>query len=688
MAVPSIRVAVDIGGTFTDVAAFDDRTGSLMWGKNLSTPDALEEGVRSGVRLAALAIEDAALFLHGSTVAINTLLERSGATTALFTTQGFRDVYEIGRINRPDSYNLFFKKHDPLVPRERRYEVTERLGSDGEVLIALDDAEVISLADRAVAAGVNSIAISYINSYRNASHESRTAQVIADRFPALFVTASSEVSREYREFERTSTCAANAYIGPRVRSYLSRLEAFLEADGFGGTFLVLQSNGGLYDVEQAKRECVRMLESGPSGGVIGTKAICDALAIPRAISFDMGGTTAKAGVVEDGQPVMTGLTMVGGYNQGLPIQMSMIDIHEVGTGGGSIARTGAGGALRVGPESAGAEPGPACYGFGGSKPTVTDANVLLSRLDPETSLAGGVPIDIAAARLAIRSGVADPLALDEITAAAGILRIAVTSMAHAVSAVTTQRGKDVRDFTLVAFGGAGPLHATQVARELRIARVIVPVSPGHFSALGMLLSDMRRDFVRTLIAPLETVDLGEVETTFREMEVEAVHRLEATGAASSSIDISRSADMRYIGQEHSVTVPLPQGPLEESQRLEITRRFDEAHEQRYGFASPGENCEVVSVRSEVTAALTKPAWPVLQEASTPLSDRAETGKRDVFLGESGWVQCPVYSRAGLQAGDIVPGPAVIEEEASTTLLLDGDVAEVHPYGHLMIETGT
>ncbi|MBV9191659.1 MAG: hydantoinase/oxoprolinase family protein, partial [Betaproteobacteria bacterium] len=439
---PATRLGVDIGGTFTDVAAFDERSGRLLLGKALSTPTHLVGGITQGVDKAAVCYADASVFLHGSTIAINTLLERRGAKTALITTEGFRDVYEIGRINRPDSYNLYFSKHVPLVPRARCYEVRERMTAEGGVHLPLDEASVREVCRRLKAEGVDAVAIMLLHCYVNPAHEARVKAMVQEALPHAFVTASHELSQEYREFERTSTVAANAYIGPVVSKYVRGIEEHLQQAGFGGSFLLVQSTGGLYESHQAQQQCVRMLESGPAAGVIGAQALCRSMGLSDAVAFDMGGTTAKAGVIYRGEALTTGVALIGGYAQALPVQIPMMDIFEVGTGGGSIAAVNASGALRVGPQSAGAEPGPACYGRGGELPTVTDANLVLGRLGAERFLGGEMRLDIGAAERAIREHVAKPLGVDVTRAAEGILRIAGTAMSYAVKAVSTERGLD------------------------------------------------------------------------------------------------------------------------------------------------------------------------------------------------------------------------------------------------------
>jgi N-methylhydantoinase A len=678
--VPSIRLAADVGGTFTDIAAFDETTGALALGKTLTTPARLADGIDAGVGKAGTTFAEAGLFLHGTTIAINTILERTGARCGLLTTAGFRDIYEIGRVNRPESYNLFFQKHVPLIPRALRREIRERVDAGGRVLLPLDEGEIREAAAALVAEGVEAIAILFLHSYRAPDHERRAKAIIAAAHPQLFVTASHELSQEYREFERTSTTAANAYIGPRVRRYLAEMEDHLAASRFAGRLLIVQSTGGLFDVGEAQQACIRMLESGPAAGVIGTAALCEAAGIGNAIAFDMGGTTAKAGVIHEGTVLMTGGALLGGYASGLPVQMPMIDIQEVGTGGGSIAEVELGGGLRVGPRSAGAAPGPVCYGLGGAEPTVTDANLVLGRLGPDRFLGGEMRLDRAAAERAIEARIAGPLGLSVTMAAEGILRIATTKMAHVVRWVTTERGLDAADFALVAYGGAGPLHAVMVARELGIARVVIPPAPGHFSALGMLASDLRRDFVTTWFTPLAAASFAEMEDIFAGMERQGRDGV-ARGGVSTAVTTTRGADMRYVGQEHAVTVALPTGLFAAGDRAGIKREFDAVHDLRYGFSSPGEAAEIVSLRSTVTGALAKPR-PAKITAGGPEIGVRET-RRITFDGEA--AEAAVIDRAALLAGNRLTGPAVIEEYASTTVLYPGDRLTVDEYGNLVIE---
>ena len=538
-----LRIAVDIGGTFTDLAAFDENGEKLAFGKALSTHDALVDGIHDTLVGAGVDVKDAYLFLHGTTIGINTLLERTGAKTALLITRGFRDIYEIGRINRPDAYNLFFGKHDPLVKRSWRFEVEERMMADGSVRTELGEDKVRTLARDLKTRGVEAVAILLLHSYRNPTHEQRVEAIIREELPDVFVSSSHHLSQEYREFERVSTVAANAYIGPRVAKYLEELEEQLRVDQFKGDFYIVQSTGGLFPIEEARRECVRMLESGPAAGVIGAQAICAQLGLRDAIAFDMGGTTAKAGVISDGRPLTSSNALIGGYERALPIQVPMIDIFEVGTGGGSIARLAEGNALRVGPQSAGSMPGPACYGRGGTEPTVTDANLLLGRLDAEHFLGGAMKLDLAAAERAVTT-VAEKLKLDPMTAAEGILRIAATAMSYAVKGVTTERGLDAGSFAMIVYGGAGPLHASAIAREIGIRRVLIPFSPGHFSAYGMLFSDLRRDYVRSCFQKLAIVPFETIEGLYGEMEDTGRQSLAQSAVKPEKVTIMRSADMR------------------------------------------------------------------------------------------------------------------------------------------------
>ena len=682
------RLAADIGGTFTDVAAFDEKTGRMLLGKALSTTRNLVEGISQGVDKAGTTYREASLFLHGSTIAINTMLERTGAKTALITTEGFRDVYEIGRINRPDAYNLFFKKHVPLVERALRFEIRERMTAEGEAYIPLDEASVHAVCDKLEKLDIEAVAILLLHCYRNPDHEQRVKAIVKKRLPHAFVSASHELSQEYREFERTSTVVANAFIGPRVSQYISGIDKHIRSEGFNGSFLVVQSTGGLYESHQAQVQCVRMLESGPAAGVIGARALCHEMGLGDAVAFDMGGTTAKAGVIYKGEVLTTGAALIGGYNQALPVQIAMVDVFEVGTGGGSIATVDESGALRVGPQSSGAEPGPACYGRGGRLPTVTDANLVLGRLGVDRFLGGEMKLDVKAAERAIAEHIAKPLGVDIIHAADGILRIATTAMSYAVKAVSTERGLDAAAFSLIAYGGAGPLHASAIAREIGQQKLIVPRAPGHFCAFGMLHADLRYDYVKTWFTRLDDAPFAEIEKIFHDMIDEGKAAVVSSGLKPTKVTIGYAVDMRYVGQEHPVTVDLSPAVFKRRDRESIKHHFDDVHQLRYGTCAPEERAEIVSLRATVTGVMKKPPLEKITRGGKVPLVGAGRGKRSVYFAELGKaVATRTFARDDLRAGNRIEGPALIEEYASTTVLLPGDKLKVDEFGNLVIEVG-
>jgi N-methylhydantoinase A len=685
----SLRIAVDIGGTFTDLACFDEATGAISFGKALSTHGELVAGIQDTLDGTGIDLSKGYLFLHGSTIAINTLLERSGAKTALLITEGFRDIYEIGRVNRPDAYNLFFSKHEPLVPRSLRYEVSERLRADGSLHKPLDEKAVRELARELKDKHIEAVAVLLLHSYRNPDHERRVKAILQEEIPGAFVTASHELSQEYREFERVSTAVANSYVGPRVSEYLGELEHHLSAQGFEGDFYAVQSTGGLFPVEHARRDCIRMLESGPAAGVIGAQAICAQLGMPDAIAFDMGGTTAKAGVISEGRPLTTGSALIGGYEKALPIQIPMMDIFEVGTGGGSIARVELGNSLRVGPQSSGSMPGPVCYGRDGTEPTVTDANLILGRLDEHNFLGGEMPLYLDLAKQAMEDKIAKQLSLDVTKAADGILRIAVTQMSLAVKAVTTERGLDAGSFTMVVYGGAGPLHASAIAREIGIRKVLIPHAPGYFSAYGMLFSDLRYDYVRSVFRRLDSLSFDEIEAYYKEMEDEGRAAIGASQIRPEEIVFERAADMRYFGQEHAVTVDLPNEFFVNKDRSAIKNHFDGVHKVRYGTSAPKEAADIVSLRVTVMGRMKKPPRNNVEVGQITPDSKALRAHKQVYFRSAGqFVETPVYRRDLLKSGNEFEGPALVEEHASTTLVQPGDSVKVDQLGNLQISIGS
>ncbi|HEV8021436.1 MAG TPA: hydantoinase/oxoprolinase family protein [Candidatus Lustribacter sp.] len=678
------RIAVDIGGTFTDVTVMNVATGAVRFGKALSTPADLADGVFAAIERAGGVPATAEFVIHGSTIAINAILERKGAETALITTEGFRDVYEIGRINRPDSFNLFFRKHVPLVARDRIFEVPERMRHDGSVWTPFDAVAAGALARTLVEERIEAVAIVFLHSYANVAHEEAMRAILLAANPNLFVTASHDVSREYREYERTSTTVANAYVGPRVSRYLEGLEARLSANAFGGELLIMQSSGGLCDVATAKSQCIQMLESGPAAGVVGASVLAEAFGTKDLICFDMGGTTAKACVLQDGIANLSPDFFVGGYNEGLAIRIPVLDIKEVGTGGGSIAWIDEAGGLHVGPGSAGASPGPACYSLGGTQPTVTDAHLALGRLSPERFADGRLRLDVAAAEGAIRTHVAEPLGIDVAAAAEGIIAIATTQMANAVRTVSTERGLDPRDFVLIAYGGAGPMQAVDVARELAIRDVVIPLAPGHFSAYGMLTADLRREYARTFVAPLAAELLATaIAHLYDDLAAEAAAWLTSTGLVAEAVTFERAADVRYQGQEHAVTIPIATALDAADAERTIKDVFDARYLQRYGHSAPEEPAEFVAARVSIVGRLAKPLPQTLPSDGTDLA-AALIERRPVRFGAGAPVASAIYDRARLGAGALVTGPAMIEEAGSLTCLPPGVTATVNPFGHLFL----
>jgi len=675
-----IFVAVDIGGTFTDLIGFDDETRTFVQAKSLTTPSELTQGVINCLRESGIEAATIDELIHGSTTAINTLIERKGAKTGLIVTRGARDVYIIGRGNRPESYNLFFHRHRPLVSRRLTREVDERVLAGGEVYQALKKTSVAEACKALRREGVEAVAVCFLHAYANPEHERQAGAMIRKALPDAYLSLSHEILREYREFERMSTTVVNAYIGPKVGGYVSSLKRSLGGIGFRGDLSIMRSNGGVMTPEVATERPVAMMESGPVGGIIASAQVGLALGYPNVISFDMGGTTAKASLIREGEPTLAPGYYVGGYAAGHPVMLPMIDVVEVGAGGGSIAWRDEVGALKVGPQSAGADPGPICYRGGGTEPTITDANVVLGRLDPDNFLGGTMKLDADGARRGIEGMIAKPLKLDTVAAAQAIVEIAINKMSLAVREVSVAKGYDPRDFALVASGGAGPLHVCAIARELYIPTVIVPLFPSHFSALGMLLADERHDFIRTVYSDLAGVDFKALVAVHDEMLAEAKAALRHGKDAQSQIQL----DIRYMGQEFTLSVPVTLDQLQRGDRQGIRTAFDKLYEHRYAHFSPEEPVELVNIRLGAIGKRTKLAFPSASAKGAAIP----AGERQAYFSSAERpLAAKVYRREALGAGAEVTGPALIQEHGTTTVLFENDRCKVAPSGELIVTIG-
>ncbi len=675
-----IVVAIDIGGTFTDLVGFDDKAGRFVEAKSLTTPHELTQGILDCIRKSGLKASAIDELIHGSTIAINTLIERKGAKTGLIVTSGARDVYIVGRGNRPEAYNLFFHRHRPLVPRHLTREVEERLLSSGEIFRPLNKASVTEACRALAAEGVEAVALCFLHSYADPTHERIAGAMVSEALPHAYLSLSHDILREYREFERVSTTVVNAYIGPKVGGYVSNLKSRLGENGFAGELSIMRSNGGVMTPEVATERPVAMMESGPVGGIIASARVGEKLGFANVISFDMGGTTAKTSLVRDGEPTLAPGYYVGGYASGHPVMLPMIDVVEVGAGGGSIAWTDDVGALKVGPHSAGADPGPICYRGGGTEPTITDANVVLGRLDPQNFLGGEIVLDADGARAGVERRIAKPLAMNPVEAAQAIVEIAISKMSLAVREVSVEKGYDPRDFVLVASGGAGPLHVSAIARELHIPKVIVPLFPSHFSALGMLLADERHDFIRTFYCDLASLDFKALKAVHDEMASEAKKSLRHVKNAQWQTAL----DLRYVGQEFTLSVPVSYEAIKKGERQKIRAAFDALYQHRYDHQSPDEPVEMVNIRLAAVGKRPQLRFPRLAKRPTVKASR----RRDVYLGD--WrkpVSCPVYQRGELGAGARIKGPALIEEHGTTTVLFAADRCTVASSGELIIDVG-
>lgn len=675
----SLRVAVDVGGTFTDIVVLDVDRGELRFDKVETTPAAPALGVLDAFAKVGITMADVDYFVHGTTLALNALLTRTGARVAIVTTAGFRDVFELGRTDREPMYDLTYRKPARLVPRRLAFEVPERVNFDGTVRLPLDPVAARAVVGNLRDAGVDAVAVCFLHSYANPDHEAAMGRLVEADLPGVDVTLSHRLLREYREYERTSTAVLDAYIKPVMRSYLQRLEGGLDERGFRGTFLMTRSGGGAMTLAAAKQSPVHLILSGPAGGVIGATAFATLVREPNLITLDMGGTSLDASVIVGGQPT----TSTDATFEGLPVSLPALNINTIGAGGGSIAWIDAGGHLQVGPMSAGADPGPASYGKGGQRATVTDAALVAGYLGEATALGGELTLDRRLANDAL-----DPLAqamgMPVAQVAHGIIRITTTRIVGAVREITVERGHNPRDFAILAFGGGGGLIATDVARELQVPRVIVPPGPGAFSALGMLMADVEHDVSRTRVLELRSADTGGLTDAFRELESEAETALIADGFAADRRELVRAADMRYQGQEHTVTIPIPSGPLDDATVAALDRSFGDAHWTQYGHRMD-DPVEIVTLRLRGIGRVPRPQLPEIGRPEDADASRALMASRPVRRpGATEAVAYRVYARALLTPGMDVRGPAILEESTATTVVHDGDRVEVGPHGELIV----
>jgi N-methylhydantoinase A len=675
------RIGVDVGGTFTDFVMLDARNGSVAYYKRSSTPhdpsEAIAAGLAEFLSRENASAGDVSFLGHGTTVATNMIIERRGVETGLLTTKGFRDVLAIGRQARPGLYDYRVRKPDPLVQRRNRLEVTERLAANGDVLTPVEEREIADKVRQLKAAGVESIAICFLHSYRNSAHERVARRVVEDIFPGAYVSISSQVLPEFREYERTSTTVLNAYIGPKMRGYTRELRDRLKRLGIPVQPLTIHSNGGLLSLDTVEELPVLTCLSGPAAGVVGAAALGVAAGIPNLITFDVGGTSTDVSLISDGKPNYTSKREITHF----PLKMPMIDIHVIGAGGGSIAWIDDAGALKVGPHSAGAYPGPVAYGRGGVEPTLTDAQIVLQRLNPVAILDGRMPVDREAAWAVIKSKIADPLGMSVEDAAFGILTVAIANMSRAIRSISIEHGHDLADFTLASFGGAGPLHSADAAVECGIKQILVPQEPGTMCARGILLSDISRDFVRTELTLVDGDGWSRLCVLFDEMVSEGDAWLARENVDGALRDFDCIVEARYRGQNHEIRIPMPstaEGGLEV-----LLATFSEAYEKEYGNVVSTRPMEVVNCRVRASGAVPKADLAPSQLAGS--LETALVASRKVYFGAAaGWQEARVFARGKLPLGERIQGPAIIEEMSSTTVILPSQSFQVDPIGNLLI----
>lgn len=680
----SYRIAIDIGGTFTDYVAMNEETGELTVTKASSTPKNFADGVMDAIEKGGISLEEANYIVHGSTIVINALTERKGAKTALITTKGYRDVLEIGRANRTDLYNYYYTKPKPFVPRMYRFEVEERMDKDGNVLVPLNEEQVKNIAAKCKKEGIEAIAVCLLHSYANSEHEEKIKEILMDELPGIEISISSEVIKEWREYERTNTTVFNAYVKPAASRYLDTLKERMKNKGLKIEPYAMQSNGGTATFEMAKINPINIIESGPVGGVIGANELGKIINEKNIITFDIGGTTAKTSLIYNNEVKITTdyrLEQTPIYS-GYPVKAPIVDIIEIGAGGGSIAWIDSVGNLKVGPRSAGADPGPACYDRGNMEPTLTDANMIAGRIDPDRFLGGKFPINIKKSYEAVKK-IADYYKITVEEAARGIIRIANNNMMNALKLVSVRKGYDPREFIMVAMGGNGAIHSPALGKELKVKKIVIPRYPAVFSAWGMLMTDLRQDFIQTRITKACDDNIELVNEIYDSMIDRALELYENHGIKKEDIIIVKSADIRYVGQEHTVKTPVPANILGSRDMVTIRDNFENLHEQYYTFKLPDSPIEFVNFNITAFGKVKKAEIKPLKIIGKP--EDAVRCRNVVDYDEYGKIEVPVYIREKLGAGSEIKGPAIVEEETSVTVLYPDQRLHVDEYGNLIIE---
>ncbi|MEK3977543.1 hydantoinase/oxoprolinase family protein [Psychrobacillus sp. FSL K6-2836] len=676
-----MRVATDIGGTFTDLVYMDEN-GNIKVDKTSTTPPNFEKGVMDVIKKNDINKHQMKQFIHGSTVVINAITERKGVKTALITTKGFKDVLEIARGNRPDLFNIRYEKPTPFVERYLRKEVEERLNYKGKIIQPLKEEEIIQIINELKVEGVEAIGVVYLHSYINPIHELETKKIIQNHWPEVFVTVSHEVTMEWREYERASTTVLNAYVQPIASTYIDKLQNEIKKISDGKNY-IMQSNGGTTTFEQAKKLPINMLESGPVAGVYASAILGAQIGESNIIAFDIGGTTAKCSLIEDGvMKVSTDYYIEkNSRTAGYPVKVPVVDIVEIGNGGGSIAWIDEGGSLKVGPQSAGALPGPVAYNKGGMDPTTTDANLIIGRLSPKNF---DYKVDMRKVAMVLEERIAKAFNLSVEEAALGIIRIANANMLTALKLISIRKGHDPRNFTLVAFGGGGSMHAASLAKELGVKKVVIPFASPVFSAWGMLMTDLRHDFIQTYVKRLSELDLVEVNEKWQDIESKAIAQFKKE-EFEETVVFTRYVDIRYLGQEHTVKVPASNGNWTEETIIELINNFHELHEKNFTFRLDGSPTEIVSFHLVALGNINKPS--LKETENSGLSESAIIERRPVYFEKDGWVETTIYKRDMLPTEVKIVGPAIIEEKAAVTIIEKGQKVYADIYGNLIIVTG-